>query len=610
LLVAVLLFALAPTADAATLTNAWQAKIGTAGANGVATINAYTTGAGSIVLKLARLRASTTYTVVLAKGTCSKVGPVVVKLASVKTRSTGAAARTTNLTASQVNAIRSATRGSGKIAIRLTSGSSVRCGQFAALGIPPYVAAKVTVGRSPSGVAVDPAGVWVTNWWDNTLSRINPATNTVLAVLPIDFTATQGPEAIGIGAGSLWVTATEADESGNSVPGVVKRIDSITGATLATIPIGRSAFDIDVSAGAVWVANHDSGSVMRIDPATNQVTATIPIPVASGVTVGLGAVWVVGSDGTVTRIDPATNQIVTTIATQTTGAYVATGNGAVWVTHPGDAGQANGSLSRIDPATHQVVANVPLGSNPQELAVSGANVWVGMLGEPTVVRVSATANAVLNRVAVSSPVYALTAGTDVVWAVHNLPSSGDSGPPAGAVSRISASPPLSAAKPTPPPAPTPSPSPTATPTPSPSGGTLILGPSYVFGLPAGWSSAGSNDPAVQVFDGPGNQAMAVSWAPTSLTLEEVRAQVASAIKARGGGDPESVEATIIGGSPAWLMTFHFQNSGIAVHQLDAVIVRNGRAYEISYGNTSGTEAADRAAFSEILGTFGFLNAGF
>lgn len=449
-LVVALVLATAPIASAATLANAWSARIGTSGANGTVTINAFTTGAGSIVLKLAKLKVSTSHTVVVAKGTCSKVGTAVIKFASIKTSSSGAAARTTTLTAAQVTAIKTATKGTGKLAIRIAYGTSVKCGLFAPLGVPPYVAANITVGRSPSGIAIDPTGVWVTNWWDNTLSRINPATNTVLSVVPIDFTATQGPEAIGSGAGSLWVTAFDYDANFDPLPGVVKRINPATGATLATIPVGAEPHDIDVSPGAVWVVNADSGSVMRIDPATNQVVATIQIPDASGVTVGLGAVWVVGATGQVTRIDPATNQIVTTIPTQTTGGSIATGSGAVWVTNPGTEGQADGSLSRIDPATNQVVANTLLGSHPDGLVVSGTNVWIGMYGEPTVVRVSATTNAVLNRVAVSAKVYAIAAGTDVVWAVHNLPIPvGGTEPPAGSVSRISASAPIASATPTP-----------------------------------------------------------------------------------------------------------------------------------------------------------------
>lgn len=602
-LVVALALAMPTVAAAATLTNAWRAKVGTAGANGTATISAYAGGSGSIVLKLAKLRASTSYTVVVYKGTCSNVGTTVIKVGSIRTGPSGAAARTTSLSASHVNAIKAATKGTGKVAIRISSGTSVKCGLFAPLGVPPSVAAKVTVGRSPSGVAIDPTGVWVTNWWDNTLSRINPDTNTVLSVVPVDFTATQGAEAIGSGAGSLWVTATDQDSNGDWVPGVVKRINPASGATLATIPVGKVPLDIDVSPGAVWVANADSDSVMRIDPATNQVVATIAIPDATGVTVGLGAVWVVGATGQVTRIDPSTNQIVTAIATQPTGGSIATGSGAVWVTNPGSEGQADGSLTRIDPATNQVVAKTQLGSNPQEVVVVGTNVWIGMLGESTVVRVSGTTNAVLNRVAVSAEVYAIAAAADVVWAVHNLPTPvGATEPPVGAVSRITASAPIASVTP----APSPSPTPTPTPTPS-AGGLLIVGPYFFLALPAGWSDTTVGS-AIRAH-GPGPfESIGTRTEPTSLSLDGVSAQVLASIKSQAGVDPEQTEAITVGGSPARLMTYHFVSQGVTVHQLTSICVRNGRAYEISYANVAGTESADRALFLTVLGSFTFLSA--
>lgn len=58
------------------------------------------------------------------------------------------------------------------------------------------------------------------------------------------------------------------------------------------------------------------------------------------------------------------------------------------------------------------------------------------------------------------------------------------------------------------------------------------------------------------------------------------------------------------------MTYHFQQNGQTVDQLDAVVVNNGRAYEITYANAAGAEAADRALFLVILATFSFLNSGF
>jgi YVTN family beta-propeller protein len=434
-LASLLATAFAPAASAATTTNAWLAKVGTSGANGTATVKAYTTGTGSLILKLKKLQTSRTLAVALLKTSCK--GATLLTLASIKTGSTGTAARTSSLTASQVTAIKKATTGTGKFAIRIGTGTTARCGVFVVQVVPAYVVAKITVGSSPSGVAIDATGVWVTNWWDNTLSRISPATNTVLSVVPLTLTGTEGPEAIASGAGSLWITTTEFADDDSSLPGSIVRIDPTTGGMLATINSGRGAYDIVYGLGAVWVTNFDDGNVLRIDPTTNMVVATIPLPSAFGVTVDATAVWVVDGTGKVSRIDPATNLVVATIPTQATGAYIAAGNGSIWVSHPGTEGLGNGSVSRINPATNAVIANIPVGERPFELAAAGGSIWVGLAGAPTVVRINAATNAVLNQLTVQYRVYALEATTGAVYAVHNLPvPEGGLEPPAGLVTRI------------------------------------------------------------------------------------------------------------------------------------------------------------------------------
>jgi len=425
-------------AGAATVSAAWSAKIGSAGVNGTATISAFTTGTGTMALKVARMKGSTSLPVVLHKGSCSSVGAVLLTLAPIRTTSSGAASRTSGLTAAQVTKITAAAT-AGKIAIRIGTGTARKCGLFAPLAIPPYVAASITVGRGPHGVAVSPSGAWVTNWLDNTLTRIDPTTAKVLQTLPLTLTGNAGPEAIAFGDGSLWVTTTEFDDSGNALAGSLVRVNPASGQQQATIPIGKGAFDVEVSPGAVWVPLINDNSVLRIDTATNAVAATIPVPGGPlGVAFGAGSLWVSSSDdGKVARIDPATNSIVTTIATQDSGGYVAFGGGAVWVTNAGHKDTPDGMLTRIDPATNGVTASVTVGSNPVELAYAGGSVWVGLFGTPTVVRVSATTSAVLNRVTVSHPVYSIAATEHAVWAVHNLESADPTAlPPPGVVTRI------------------------------------------------------------------------------------------------------------------------------------------------------------------------------
>lgn len=128
----ILTMADAAPAGAATVTNTWRAQVGTAGINGTATIQAYTSGTGSIALKLAKLRASRYLPVKLSKGTCSSAGSTLLTFPAIRTSSTGAANRTSTLTTAQVTLIKNATKGTGRLAIRVGSSTTggVKCGVF------------------------------------------------------------------------------------------------------------------------------------------------------------------------------------------------------------------------------------------------------------------------------------------------------------------------------------------------------------------------------------------------------------------------------------------------------------------------------------------------
>ena len=137
-LAAILVMTVAPPVGAATVGASWQAKVGSAGANGTATIRAYTTGSGSLALKLAKLRPATSLPVTLSKGTCASVGSTLIRFPAIRTTSAGAAARTSSLTAFQVRQLRTATTGTGKVAIRVGSSTTggVKCGVFAVTYAP------------------------------------------------------------------------------------------------------------------------------------------------------------------------------------------------------------------------------------------------------------------------------------------------------------------------------------------------------------------------------------------------------------------------------------------------------------------------------------------
>jgi len=137
-------------ASSATASSAWQAKIGARGANGTTKLQVFGTGTGALTFRLVRMRPATLLPVVLHKGTCSAVGPVIARIASVRSSNAGVANWTTGLTVTRVRAIVAAA-GSGRIAIRIGSGSALRCGVFSALPLAtPGPSSSASPSSSPT----------------------------------------------------------------------------------------------------------------------------------------------------------------------------------------------------------------------------------------------------------------------------------------------------------------------------------------------------------------------------------------------------------------------------------------------------------------------------
>ena len=434
-LVAIMTAGATVPASAATVANTWNAKVGSNGANGTARVQAYTSGTGALVLKLVKLKPSSTLPVIISKGTCSSVGSTLLTLASIRTTSSGALTRTSTLTTAQVKTIRAATKTTGRIAIRIGSGSTRKCGTFVfakpVVVVPPAaIKATIPVGAWPQGVAIDPTGIWVTNAFDRSLSRIDPATNTVLSVLAVELPGDSVPVAVASGFGSLWVSFESYDSTyTNNVQGQVQRVDPVSGALMgAPIPVGRQPSVIIASPEGVWVSNFADGNVTRIDPTLGQVAATIPVgggPI--GLAHGFGSIWVANeAEGKVSRIDVVTNQVIAIIPTQNSSTEgVAVGAGSVWVSNFGIAEQPDGTVSRIDPVTNQVVAVIPVGTNPGFVAFGGGYLWVAMYGEPTVVQIDPNRNAVKLRLDVGAENWGIAAGDHTVWVVHSVAAGAD-----------------------------------------------------------------------------------------------------------------------------------------------------------------------------------------
>jgi YVTN family beta-propeller protein len=267
-------------------------------------------------------------------------------------------------------------------------------------------------GGSPAELAFGEGAIWVTNNGENTVTRIDPTINRVVATID----AGPSPSDISVGAGALWV-ANEGD-------GTVSRIDPTTGQTVATFESGDGLSGVSAGRTGVWITNKDDGTVTRVDPATNAVTATIDVGAdPHDVRVSAGSVWVFSlDDSTVSRIDPNINEVVATIDVGRNPTDLAFNNDAIWVLDASD-----DTVTRIDLATLEVLATINVGAEPSDIAFAADSAWITNGGDNTVTRIDLATNDAVATINVGANPSDIGFGADALWVVN----TGD-----GTVSRI------------------------------------------------------------------------------------------------------------------------------------------------------------------------------
>jgi len=221
------------------------------------------------------------------------------------------------------------------------------------------------VPGAPDWIAIDES-VWISNEPRNTVARLDPKTNKVVALIEVGKAPCSG---LTTGFGSLWVPLC-GDQA-------LARVDLKEGRVTATIPIGigDSEGGLAAGAGSIWLITDKKGTLARIDPATNKVVAEIQVPAGSfTVAFGEGAVWVTGTQSNVlTRINPETNLVVETIPVGKSPRFLAAGGGFVWTLNQGD-----GNVSKVDPKTNKLVETIEVGvpGPGGEIAFGEGSVWV------------------------------------------------------------------------------------------------------------------------------------------------------------------------------------------------------------------------------------------
>lgn len=238
------------------------------------------------------------------------------------------------------------------------------------------VVAAVAVGRRPcSGLTAGFGSIWSPSCGDKNVARIDVKTNQVVATVAVGPAQSEG--GIAAGPDAIWLVTDPK--------GVLSRIDPATNAVAAEVAVPANSAACVYGEGSIWVTTPEKNLLTRVDARTNQVTATIEVgPQPRFLTVGGGSVWTLNQgDGTVSRVEAASGKLIATIAVGVpgSGGEIAFGEGHVWAT------VFQIPLSEIDPATNQVVKQW-FGAGGDSVRVGHGSVWLSNLREQNVWRFS------------------------------------------------------------------------------------------------------------------------------------------------------------------------------------------------------------------------------
>jgi streptogramin lyase len=184
--------------------------------------------------------------------------------------------------------------------------------------------AAIKVGDFPTDLAMFAGKLWILNFADRSLSRVDPSAARLVGE-PVGLPGELG--ALDAGAGLLW--AIDCNK------GIVYGLDPRQGAVeiRARVRADEGLGDIAVSAGSVWVTDWASHVVLRLDPTTGKVGERIPAgDQPEKIAAVAGDIWVSDAGaGELLRIDASTNRVAETFLVGVRPGAVAASRRSVWV---------------------------------------------------------------------------------------------------------------------------------------------------------------------------------------------------------------------------------------------------------------------------------------
>ena len=275
------------------------------------------------------------------------------------------------------------------------------------------------VGGEPSALAVADDSLWVANYRDETVTRIDRVTGNSVTI-PV-----RGhPTGLAEDRGTIWVWTLQRrlvpirfEKAGNS--GSLGRQITHLATQVRDTPAGPrrrgSAGKIVSGGGFLWVTVPET-TVIRVsmtEPA--RAKAILPdVGVRAAIAYRNRHAWV----GGVTGVFPIEASTGSPGAGTDVGHVrdLAFGAGSLWVVSGTDINQRIGAgLRRVDPQGRIVEAFIDVGSNPVAVVSEGGSIWVASRTDRAIKRVDPAENAVVKTIPLGAAPTALAADIEGVW---------------------------------------------------------------------------------------------------------------------------------------------------------------------------------------------------
>lgn len=235
--------------------------------------------------------------------------------------------------------------------------------------------AEVTMPRPCGTMAIAAGAVWGAECTGKQVYRVALGTGALETMIPTGLADPRGETNVVAGAGSIWVASDPA--------GKVSRIDPATNTVIAEIKVAPETAFLAFGFDALWAVSSAGQMLQKVDPATNSVVGTAPLGKQPGfLAAGEGAVWVQEQgDGTVAKVDPVSLEVLgrTKVGDNLKYGDIDTGGGAVWLRTTDDQ-----TMVVIDPATLSIRARLGKPSGSGAVRYTPKGVWTSAHDNQTI----------------------------------------------------------------------------------------------------------------------------------------------------------------------------------------------------------------------------------